>query len=630
MDFIDIPILEAIDYFQGVLVYFFNFALLYGNFFGLLGIVWTSIKLVNSRINMRDAWWSMLSKWFVFVLLLNFYVAGTNAISAISNEIGINAGSGKQTIINNFVSLKSRIEKQLNLQKQWEKGLKQLENKELEITMNSLSTKKEIKEAKKRTEEYKKNKPEIEQSVWGQKTLNALNAVLIMRTSDGKRSENITGAYVVDKPEVNIWLNKKSRDEKGNEVQNPTAYLSGAAIIRIFILSGQIIHEKSRMEIIEQPGDNGEKEYKVQRRKGVSITNLDMDYLADCILADVLMCVLVASGAFCVIQYVMCILEYIIVQGIGAAFIPLYLFDGTKDIPKKLISVFTGFVIKIIVITICMMFVINLNLQYAAQQISPSSGSMSLPVFAEGLFIILLSFVLTSNAPKIAMTLLTGQPQLSMGELVAAAGTLAGGIAGAKNLAGSAVSPLKQIAQRKAHEWGEQNAANKAGKRKQKESQISDYASSHGIDTSTRAGQKQAKQGYKEFKNKKDENGNFINKDSINEQIKTAGLNAKKEVKNQQKENFKKHGGVLGESARMLAHYAGGFNPVNLLQTAKQGRRYNTPIDNVDIERLSGQGLSKFNPQTENTIPPQNDNTKTEEKKNNLPDDPNIGAREVE
>ena len=55
-DWVDLPIINAIDYFQGVLCYFLNFARKYGSFFGLIGLVWTSIRLINSRIDMRSAW----------------------------------------------------------------------------------------------------------------------------------------------------------------------------------------------------------------------------------------------------------------------------------------------------------------------------------------------------------------------------------------------------------------------------------------------------------------------------------------------------------------------------------------------------------------------------------------------
>ena len=625
MDFIDSPIIEAIDYFQGVLVYFFKFALAYGNFFGLLGIIWTSVKLINSRITMRDAWWSMLSKWFVFVLLLNFYVVGTNAIMSIANNIGTNAGEGKTTIVKNFVSLKSRIEKELEFQKQWEKGLKQLEDAEFEIEMNPLSTSKEIKAANKKVEAYKKTRPKEENTIYGQKTLNALNEVLIMRNTKGERSANITEAYVVDKPDVNMWLSKKSKDENGNEVANATSYLSGAAILRIFILSGQIIKEKARMEVVEEPNDDGEIKYKVQKRKGISITNLDFDYLNDCIMADVLAFCLIAAGVFCVIQYVMCVLEYIIVQGFGAAFVPLYLFDGTKEIPKKLVNVFTGFVIKIIVITICMMFVLNLNLKYAAQQISPSSGSMSLPVFAEGIFIILLSFVLTSNAPKIAMTLLTGQPQLSMGELMQVAATLGTGAMMAKNGAGTALSPLKALAQKKAHDWSERSGASTAARQKKNAELRDEWGKNNGYGSS-KSEQKRLQMDW----NKERCSGE--NRGEIKEKLNSAGHKASSEVKEMQKAEYKKHGGVAGSAGRFMAHYSGAI--LNPKQTLMQGRGYNMPQSNIDVNRAGRDSVDSDKNYISTVNPAEfdfnNKNTKPETKKNNLPDDPNVGTRQVE
>lgn len=72
MDWVDLPIISALDYFQGVAGYFLFFAQAYGNFFGMIGLVWTSIRLVNSRIDMRSAFWDAFSKWFVFLMLINF------------------------------------------------------------------------------------------------------------------------------------------------------------------------------------------------------------------------------------------------------------------------------------------------------------------------------------------------------------------------------------------------------------------------------------------------------------------------------------------------------------------------------------------------------------------------------
>ena len=57
--------------------------------------------------------------------------------------------------------------------------------------------------------------------------------------------------------------------------------------------------------------------------------------------------------------------------------------------------------------------------------IMTDNGGMNWSSFVTIIFTCVIGFVLTQNAPKIAQTLMTGQSQLSMGELVTATGTLA-------------------------------------------------------------------------------------------------------------------------------------------------------------------------------------------------------------
>ena len=538
-DWVDLPIINAIDYFQGVLCYFLNFARKYGSFFGLIGLVWTSIRLINSRIDMRSAWWDTLSKWFIFLLLINFYWAGTNFISLLSNEVGLNAGSGKATIINNFTSLKNRIEAELKLQEKWANGLTDLINAELgieldyiepgqdvydylwqldgsdEVSSYKFSSKQQKKEFNKKLEAYMKSMPDSENTIWSAQTLEALNSVLIMTSADGGSKTDLTDAYVTDKPELNIWL----KDSDGNA----TTYFSSSAIFRIGILTSQIIWEKALMDITPETNEDGEVEYSIKKNKKFSAKKI-----GTYIMAGICCVCIIAAVAFALIQYVMCILEFTIVQGIGAGFIPFYLFDGTKDIPKKLVPVFTGFAIKILVMVICLMFVINMYLTFAADQISPSSGNMGWPAFGECIFICLLSFILTSNAPKIAMTLLTGQPQLSMGEFVQAAGAFMGGAMAAKNLGKTAVSPAMAQAKKKAHDWSEQRGASASARQKTEQAMKDKFASEHGIDTSTRAGRKNLDKKWHIYRNSEDR------AKEIDGKITKAGMDAASDVKQRQ------------------------------------------------------------------------------------------------
>ena len=113
----------------------------------------------------------------------------------------------------------------------------------------------------------------------------------------------------------------------------------------------------------------------------------------------------------------MMVFEYIIVMGIGSFFLPFILFDGTKDMAKKLVPVFTGFLIKFIVIDIIMFFVYWLYIDQCVNAISDSGSIGNITFFATGAFNAVVAFVLTRHAPKIADTLLTGRPSLDFGEL---------------------------------------------------------------------------------------------------------------------------------------------------------------------------------------------------------------------
>ncbi|MCM1322197.1 MAG: type IV secretion system protein [Bacteroides sp.] len=617
IDFLDLPIVAAIDYFQGVSKWFLMFATTYGNFFGMLGLVWTGIRLVNSRIDMRSAFWDSLSKWFVFLLLINFYYAGTTVIGEIANSVGINAGGGKNIIVSNFKNLKTRIEADLQLEKQWSKGLTDLYNAELGVELDYIKAddddidayvktlknfqkkyewnSKQQKDAfNKKLSAYKKNRPEKEKTIYGAKTLKALKSVLVYGNTEGEKTD-LTGAYVVSEPELDIWLRDSNKER--------TNYFSAAALIRIGCLICEIIWEKSSMQVIVQEDEYGNETYTVKEYSKFSLEKFRAMFFA------IICCLgIMASIIFATIQYVMCILEFTIIQGIGAGFIPLYLFDGTKDMPKKLVPVFTGFIIKILVMVICLMFVISLYLNFAAAQISPESGSLNtFSAVFECFFIVLLSFILTSNAPKIAMTLLTGQPQLSMGEFMAGLGAIAGVGAVAKNTAGTIASPAAALAKKKAHDWSERTAAGKAGEQKQRSEMKNQFASAHGIDTSTKAGQKNLDKKWKIYSESSDR------KDEINDKIKTAGKNARSETKQQQKTEDRKHGGVLGETGRMIAHYSGAV--LNPKDTLMRGRVYNTPQSNLDVNRIGGDSL--VNPDIKGRAN-KDDNIKKEDSKNGV------------
>jgi len=189
--------------------------------------------------------------------------------------------------------------------------------------------------------------------------------------------------------------------------------------------TGQILWEKNQLAYDIEMDDLDAEDVNFMK-KGFNKMSASVAHIPSMIITILSCIALICCTIFAEIQYIMTILEYTIIMGLGAFFIPFILFDGTKEMPKKLIPVFTGFLIKMIVITICMFFVFYLFIETTIN-IMADNGGMNWVTFATLLFNGLICFVLTQNAPKIAQTLLTGQPQLSMGEFVQALGTAAFG-----------------------------------------------------------------------------------------------------------------------------------------------------------------------------------------------------------
>ncbi|MCQ2242533.1 type IV secretion system protein [Treponema sp.] len=441
---IDIPVVQAIEYFSGVLATFYKWGSHYAVAIGTIGLIWSAFKLANSRFTVKDFWWDTMYKWLLFILFMSLYPMVTLGMSRVANRIGIDAGNGKQAIIDSLTSMKKSIEQDLASQMQWSDSLNKdlsnlvsgsetitfettfgnsdnyneyIENLTQEIQVAKFNSKSVKKQALELVNEYReKNKYH---SLYGARTLQAIKDILVEKQVDGTDGDILTDSYV----DLNIWL--KTAD--GND----SYYLSPGAIMRVTVLGCQIMWEKNQIAYALNMDEIDEEDVNFMK-KGFSKMTATIAHVPTMIMTMFCCIVLVFCGIFACIQYVMTILEYTIVVGIGAFFIPFILFDGTKELPKKLIPVFTGFVIKMIVITICMFFVFYLFIQETID-IMAENGGMNWVTFVTIIFTCVIGFVLTQNAPKIAQTLLTGQPQLSMGELVTAAGTLAmGTMKGAK------------------------------------------------------------------------------------------------------------------------------------------------------------------------------------------------------
>lgn len=626
MGWLDLPIIEALSYFSGVLGWFLSFARKYGSVIGAIGLTWTAFRLVNARIGVKEMLWDTIYKWLIYILLINCYVPLTNGIMLIANQVGERAGGGAKVIADNFGNLAKRIKEDLNSNS--------LESGEMVVQMTPLksdsddeiglggygfsaeSARDKMNAAESKARE---RRSDGKQSMWGARTLAAIEKVLVATDKDGKPTTDYTNAYF----SLSLYL----KDKKGND----TPFIAPSQLMNIGMITAQIIFEKCKQSVSVETGDEDEAELKNEEGKSKFKFRNPFAAVGDSIGAAIELLANIAIGFFCgvcivlsvafaTIQYTMTLLEFAIIQGIGAFFIPFYLFDGTEDLPKKLVPVFTGFLIKIIVITICLNFIMYMWLDFAFQQLNPGGGGTNFVLITNVLFTTVLSFMLTSNAPKIAMTLLTGQPQLSMGEFIAAVGTAVGTAAAMKNVAGTAASPLANAAKVKVGEAQQRSAAGKAAQR-EVESNFKEKAT-EGIDTSTRAGRKEANAKWNDYKKEHGE--------EIASAKESASSRAKENVRERQFQNYQKNGGVAGTAGRMISHYAGAA--LSPMQTIKSGRNYQSPNgDPIDIGKIAHESVEtdSVSKNGENVPSDESQNKKKETARNGLPDNLTGGTREA-
>ena len=274
------------------------------------------------------------------------------------------------------------------------------------------------------------------------RTLDAIRTVLAPVDKDGNEVEDLSLAdkYILK----NIYLNAEI-----DGVNVGSAYLSPNAMLRIALLAAQIMWEKEWTSVEDEWQANyvANQEDRNLLTRSLTKTKGILDFpvrrIWDMFLTFISMLAIVLAMIFSCIQYVACIVEFTIVVSVGSVCLPFILMEEFKDVAAKVMPSLLGQAAKLVMITLCMWFGLSAFLDMAITTIGEGAG-FNLTTFAYVFFIIILTWTLTQSAPKLAVALMTGQPQLSMGEMVAAMGTaMAVGTAaahGASAVAGGAAT----------------------------------------------------------------------------------------------------------------------------------------------------------------------------------------------
>ena len=154
--------------------------------------------------------------------------------------------------------------------------------------------------------------------------------------------------------------------------------------------------------------------------------------------AQVLLCVIallamMICAAIVVLQYIMAMVEYQILVGVGILLVPFALFDKTRFITEKFVGAIFGHLIKIILI-----IVIIGVFSSAFVSLAKMDFTGSLDQIVKYVFTMLLYAILASSVPAIATGILSGSPSLTGDTVLNTARTVMQGIQTAGVIAGAA------------------------------------------------------------------------------------------------------------------------------------------------------------------------------------------------
>lgn len=124
---------------------------------------------------------------------------------------------------------------------------------------------------------------------------------------------------------------------------------------------------------------------------------------------------LVIAVLYGMIEYILALVEYLIVAAISALLIPLFFIDSTKQYAMNILKTILSFGIKIMVTTMMIFFAIGMWIKMGMRCINLDLNSTITLVYY--VFNVMLGIIMIKASGKIAGAVLTGNPSLGIGDV---------------------------------------------------------------------------------------------------------------------------------------------------------------------------------------------------------------------
>lgn len=426
-----------------MLVYCMEYAKLFVQVGALLMIIFYCFKLWSGTIELKKFYVETVFKCLIVTFLVNFYPTITLKTYDFATELGVKASGGQNTVMQSFASLADRVKGlweqggyeevfnylregnlggQINISdkvitqftkngltreqaEQWAK------NKGFTVVSDDFLSKQEQKKMNKAAEMVKKNK-KTEKKFMQQSMaiLEELNNLLTDVTEDEVQGNTSSSVTAVD-------LLTKGSAALENVFYNPyvpnTNRLSFSTMMKTALIMAKIT-EAGSLASLEQK--DKEKTYSWDDMSKAKDPRLITKFIGR-ILSSKLVYELgmLIAVMFIMLEYIITLIEYLIVIAVSSLLIPLYFLDATKQYVTNIIKTVLTFMLKLLITTMMCFFVISCYIHLGEIMLQKDlSSTLCILLYASTL---IMGLLLAKNCGRLASAVISGNPSLGMGEV---------------------------------------------------------------------------------------------------------------------------------------------------------------------------------------------------------------------
>jgi hypothetical protein len=360
---LDLPLIDGITYFQRSIGSFYAIAVRLSTLLGIICILWNVFRLWMGTQEVRKACVDIITKFLLFVFLINLYPLIVDGVIDTAITIGMHAGGGYNKVNAAFYALREDCETKVALAQERlfeilsegksgsalksehvqllahmtyvsedkiesflkDKGVEVVTREEYDGLVhgwwNAIFLSREQMAINYRVDEFIDSinlkaaaalyeDKDLRQAII---TLKAMEEVMAYPSDDGETGQ---GASKVKEYLYNPFMT----DGEGKQ----TNMLSPGAMIKTAVLISDIISRQGSMEY------SSDKNGFIERKMDETFQNV-----VSLILIILMTFGLIMASIFCVIQYVMCIFEYFIVTAVGSFLSPSACGTGPGALPPN-------------------------------------------------------------------------------------------------------------------------------------------------------------------------------------------------------------------------------------------------------------------------------------------------------